>query len=152
MFCDKCGLAIPDKSVNCPYCGKPTASTQQEILQTPYYKSPPGLKINSSYERGDYFNLNVYIKNSMPLDPDTAPATSVLSEAASDAEDKKIAEATSNRPLYIAIIAMITFIVIAIISLILRLTVLKPLESRLETTSTVTSSCIIEEADHANKL
>ena len=154
MFCNKCGLAIPDDSINCPYCGKPAVSDQPEILQTPYFKTPLNTKNNSSYTRGDYYNLNAYLKDteehrSMPI---AAPLSASISRdnIMTEAADKT--EPTSNRPLYIAIIAMISLIVIAIISLILRLTVLKSIENRVDTTSAVVSSCIIEEPCHAYQL
>jgi hypothetical protein len=119
MFCNKCGLAIPDDSINCPYCGKPAVSDQPEILQTPYFKTPLNTKNNSSYTRGDYYNLNTYLKDvaehrAMPI---AAPLSASISH------DNKMAEAadkndpSSNRPLYIAIIAMISLIVIAMLYL-----------------------------------
>lgn len=151
MFCDKCGLAIPDDSINCPNCGKPAISDQPEQLQTPYFKSPHGSTINNSYERGNYFNLNAYIKDAAEHKSMPVPVTAATYNTDSE-DEKKQAEAYSNRPLYIAIIAMISLIVIALISLVLRLTVLKNLDSKLETTSTVVSSCIIKEAVHAHKL
>ena len=154
MFCNKCGLAIPDDSINCPNCGKPAVSDQPEILQTPYFKTPLNTNNNSSYARGDYYNLNTYLKDvaehrSMPI---AAPLSASISHdnKMTEAADKN--EPSSNRPLYIAIIAMISLIVIAIISLILRLTVLKSIENRSDTTSAVVSSYIIEEPCYAYQL
>jgi len=154
MFCNKCGMAIPDDSINCPYCGKPAVSDQPEILQTPYFKTPHNMKNNSSYDRGDYYNLNTYLKNAAELKsmPVAVLASDKKEQDSQNVELTSEDEPSSNRPLYIAIIAMISLIVIAIISLILRLTVLKSIENRVETTSAVVSSCITEEPDHAYKL
>lgn len=127
MFCNKCGLAIPDDSITCSHCGKPAISGQPEVLQSPYFKPSVSSKGASNYKKDDFDDLNMYLQSGTGYKSlsSTVITTDITTEKNEEPYDKPIQEMpnnfASNRPLYIAIVIMISLILLSVLSLVVRL-------------------------------